>query len=44
MKPLLFAALLGLAVLGSGASAEQPGDCGYYANSNGHRVPRLTMP
>lgn len=41
MKRLLGAALLvGVLLVGGVAGAEQPGDCGYYTNSNGHRVPR----
>jgi hypothetical protein len=42
-RGVLFSAmLLGglLAVEWSDALAQQPGDCGYYINSNGHQVPR----
>jgi hypothetical protein len=44
-RPTSAAFVIGVLALGGVAglaySAQKPGDCGYYINSNGHQVPRL---
>jgi hypothetical protein len=43
-RALRLAAILLLSVCVSDALAQQPGDCGYYTNSDGNRVPRPCKP